>query len=158
MHRLDYDQLCFPVLWIGERDARASFELRHLRSGLLPLRKAGFLKSGCLVDSHMQRWKVEEVVESGVAPWFFGYRWPGGKLLLLDYLVDSPPVPVTISEVADLIHSAFRRGKHFRNMVDSPARMKDAMKQCRTFKELLDYFRIRPKPAWKWYVSERGSM
>ena len=145
---VDYSQLEFPILWIGERMVCAFIDLEHLR-----ICNKVFLKDRCargvIVDKTLACRDVKSTRVAGYIPPFWGFRLPGTRMLWLDYDLASDSRRISLDDLKIMIIGANRASGMYQDMAASPRSCEASIQRgLHSFDEIVARFRIGPKRGW----------
>ena len=152
MAAVDYSQLEFPILWIGQKMVCAFVDLEHLRTCnrvVLTDRSA----RGVIVDKTLVCRDVKSTRVAGYIPPFWGFRLPGTRMLWLDYDLASDCRRISLDELKIMIIGANRASGMYRDMAASPRSYEASIqRRLQSFDEIIAQFRIGPKRGWlRWF-------
>ena len=133
--------LVFPVIWIGSKDVRVSDTLLHFRTCDLGLFKHGFRTRGVVVDANLVCREVISTTRAGYSPPLWGFRLPGLRHILVDYLwADKPPYELTMDEIKRLIIETKRKSGMYVGMAGSPKSYERMILNLKSYDEITRHF------------------
>ncbi len=133
--------LGFPVIWIGSKDVRVSDNELHFRTCDLGLFKHGFRRNGVVVDANLVCREVASRIRAGYSPPLWGFRLPGVRHILVDYVwADKPSYVITLEELKKLIIETKRKSGMYEGMAGSSKSYERMILDLQSYEEIVHHF------------------
>ena len=145
---MSYDQLMFPVIWLGRKDVSTFVDLEHLRTCDYVFWRAGLRKSGCIVDRNLVRRDVGSVRVTGHKSPFWGYRLPGKRILLLDFDFTGGATSIALEELKSMAIRSARASGMYVGMAGSARSYEHSIQKLDSFEAVAKEFQVGPKRGW----------